>query len=307
MRLFRLKIILVLICVLLSSCSKYKQKVSLLLDWLPNPNHIPLFVGEEKGFFQEEGIDLSILQLVDPPSAIPYLESKQVDLVLYYTPYTLLALGRENNLRLVATLIQEPLDGVLYLPNVEERRLATFSGPFASFYTKSLAEKGVFFKETKKIEVDPLVALMTGLVEGVSGVYWNVEPILLNSLGKESSFIKVTDLGFPFYPELIIVTREDFLAAHPAFSSKFQRALQRSIDFCRAYPEEAFSLYLERYPTKKNKAFAWEYDSWKATLPVFSSNQVIQKETFLNMAHWMEERSLLKEGQADVLQFLEHF
>src|SRR6476660_6898990 len=37
------------------------KKVSVVLDWTPNTNHTGLYVAQEKGFYEEEGINLKIL------------------------------------------------------------------------------------------------------------------------------------------------------------------------------------------------------------------------------------------------------
>ncbi len=37
------------------------KKVSIVLDWTPNTNHTGLYVAQEKGFFEEEGLDVEIM------------------------------------------------------------------------------------------------------------------------------------------------------------------------------------------------------------------------------------------------------
>ena len=38
------------------------QKVNFVLDWVPNTNHTGIYVAKVKGFFKEEGLDVSIIQ-----------------------------------------------------------------------------------------------------------------------------------------------------------------------------------------------------------------------------------------------------
>jgi ABC-type nitrate/sulfonate/bicarbonate transport system substrate-binding protein len=38
------------------------KKVTMLLDWVPNTNHTGLYVAKSKGYFEEEGLDVSIEQ-----------------------------------------------------------------------------------------------------------------------------------------------------------------------------------------------------------------------------------------------------
>ena len=45
----------------LSACNKDEtEKVSIMLDWYPNAVHSFLYVAEEKGYFEDEGIELDI-------------------------------------------------------------------------------------------------------------------------------------------------------------------------------------------------------------------------------------------------------
>ena len=55
----------VMICAL-TACGTTKkeklEKVTFVLDWTPNTNHTGLYVAQEKGFFEEVGIEVEIVQ-----------------------------------------------------------------------------------------------------------------------------------------------------------------------------------------------------------------------------------------------------
>lgn len=38
------------------------EKITVVLDWVPNTNHTGLYVAKDKGYYEEEGLDVSILQ-----------------------------------------------------------------------------------------------------------------------------------------------------------------------------------------------------------------------------------------------------
>ncbi|MCU6339987.1 ABC transporter substrate-binding protein, partial [Enterobacter quasiroggenkampii] len=42
--------------------AKEKRDVKIVLDWTPNTNHTGLYVAKEKGFYEEEGLNVEILQ-----------------------------------------------------------------------------------------------------------------------------------------------------------------------------------------------------------------------------------------------------
>ena len=50
--------LLMLIAMLSISCGE--DKVTLALDWFPNANHTGLYLAMERGYFEEEGIDLQV-------------------------------------------------------------------------------------------------------------------------------------------------------------------------------------------------------------------------------------------------------
>ncbi|MFQ8697526.1 MAG: ABC transporter substrate-binding protein, partial [Peptoniphilus harei] len=77
MKNLRKLLILILVGLFLTGCGKKddakagqgkdlpKEKVSFLLDWEPNVNHAGLYVAMDKGFFEEEGIEVEVNQ---PPA-----------------------------------------------------------------------------------------------------------------------------------------------------------------------------------------------------------------------------------------------
>ena len=41
---------------------KELEKITFVLDWTPNTNHTGLYVAEEKGYFEDAGVDVEIVQ-----------------------------------------------------------------------------------------------------------------------------------------------------------------------------------------------------------------------------------------------------
>ena len=37
------------------------QKLTLMLDWFPNVDHLPIYVAREQGYFSEKGLEIKIL------------------------------------------------------------------------------------------------------------------------------------------------------------------------------------------------------------------------------------------------------
>ena len=45
-----------------SSDQKDLKKITFVLDWTPNTNHTGIYVAKEKGYFEDAGLDVDIVQ-----------------------------------------------------------------------------------------------------------------------------------------------------------------------------------------------------------------------------------------------------
>ncbi|NGX54786.1 MAG: putative aliphatic sulfonates transport permease protein SsuC, partial [Chlamydiae bacterium] len=94
---------------LVSCQNKSHHSTRLLLDWLPNPNHVPLYAGIDKGYFAEEGIFLKLQKMHDSGCGISYLTSRQADLLINHMPSIFKACERGAELKIVGLLVKQPV------------------------------------------------------------------------------------------------------------------------------------------------------------------------------------------------------
>jgi putative hydroxymethylpyrimidine transport system substrate-binding protein len=50
----------------LASSATASEKLTLILDWFINPDHAPIFIAQERGYFQERGLELEIIAPSNP-------------------------------------------------------------------------------------------------------------------------------------------------------------------------------------------------------------------------------------------------
>jgi NitT/TauT family transport system substrate-binding protein len=290
---------LMIICLslLLYGCSMKgtNKPIRLLLDWLPNPNHIPLYVGLEQGFFQEEGIDLAIQKMQDSCGGIAYLISRKADLLVFHMPGTLKACEKGAKLKIVGLLIKEPLCGLTYNAELEIHQPKDLSGKTFGYCIGSpdfalldflLKQGNIEPKEKKNVSVDLVSAMGTKSVDFIYGGFWNIEPAQLRSIGVETKTIKIQELGVPTYYEMLILACADSNYSHSNFVKRFQTALQKSIDYCKHHPEEAFSIFLAFNKDHTKKTITWQKEAWEMTCPLLADNQTIDNELVKNFYTW---------------------
>lgn len=71
MRMKKAVIILVgLLMIGLTGCTtKENEKITVVLDWVPNTNHTGLYAAQQLGYFEEEGLEVEIIQPSEGGSA----------------------------------------------------------------------------------------------------------------------------------------------------------------------------------------------------------------------------------------------
>ncbi|HPE85443.1 MAG: ABC transporter substrate-binding protein [Chlamydiia bacterium] len=180
----------------------------LLLDWSPNPNHIPL---AQKQFFEQEKIDL-VLTREEP-----------ADLSIKLAPQFIRS-GEKSSV--IAVLVDQALQGFCIPKDAPFDLNGKIIGVKPQGTTASLARH--FWKDLTFINKRDF-----GVVDAIGGTFKNVEPYLFD---RPVRFIPWTDLGVPNYPELLIVGDIDADVA-----KRFRRALTASIAYCRKHPNVVFS------------------------------------------------------------------
>lgn len=292
-----------LLCVIsLSSCQtssndKKGNTIKLTLDWLPNPNHIPLYAGINKGFFKEEGILLELQPLHDL-GGISYLSTGKTDLIIYYMPSTIRAIEKGHPIKPIAVLIDQPLDGLIYRKEIEYTSFQDLSDKTFGFCGNGVSrlisnylfkENKIRPKELRNVNFDLVSTLGNQQVDVIIGAFFNIEREQLYAWGIETGYSSFTSLGLPTYYELIVLANENSPQAQPEFIDRFQRAMHRSIQFSKQHPQEAFNLYAKANPDKSQRTLEWENRAWKVTLPLLAKNQTIDPVVWQTFSDWLNK------------------
>lgn len=297
---------LLLFAMIFCGCDKKNEdlrETTLILDWLPNPNHVAIYAGMDQGIFQAHGINLKVLKVIDPSDSIPYLVSQQVDLCLTYMPHTIQAISRGADVGPVGVLIKEPLNSLIFRKNEGISNLQDLNGAIVGycvdgyqtgFLQAMLKNRDVGPKEWRNVSFDLVSTLGTRQVDVLYGAYWNIECENLRNWGIETDYFPLSDFGVPPYYELIFLARNQSKHASPEFVARFQKALQESIDYSVAYPDEAFESYLKVNPDKGLKTRQWEQKAWIKTLPTLADNQKMEISLWNTFVDWLVDKQLLK-------------
>lgn len=238
------------------------DKLSVLLEWFVNPDHAPLVVAEQKGFFKEVGLEVKLIPPADP-SAVPRLVSVgEADIGIHYQPN--LYLDHAAGLPLVrfGTLVETPLNTVTVLANGPIKSLKDLKGKKIGFSVsgfedamlkRMLANDGVQLSDVELINVNFSLSpsLIAGKVDATIGGFRNFELTQMRIEGQEGKAFFPEEHGVPLYDELVFVTRKE-LASDPRLP-RFLQAVEKAAVYLTNHPEEALALFLKAYPDLDNE------------------------------------------------------
>ena len=214
------------------------ESFTLALDWFPNPDHAGVYAGLDRGYFTDAGLDVDPQVPSDPAAPIKQVAAGRVDLAISYAPEVLLA--REEGLDVVAVgaLVRRPLtslaslgkDAIRNARDLDGKRIATAGIPYQdAFLDAILREAGLKPDDVEQVDVglNLLSPLIAGRVDGVLGLFWNIEGVQLERRGDKPTVIPVDRLGIPTYDELVLVASADRVADDPEAIRLFLAALER--------------------------------------------------------------------------------
>jgi putative hydroxymethylpyrimidine transport system substrate-binding protein len=279
------------------------QKVTLTLDWTPNPNHVGIYDAHDTGLFARAGLDVAIRAPSDPTAPLKLVGVGRSDLAVSYEPELFLAATKKLPVVAVAAVVAQPLNSFMAIePQVRSLRelkgrtigITGVPSDYATLDT-ALRSVGLTRKEVKVVSVgyNLLPALLAHRVDAVLGVYRNVEGIQLQLRGLHPTIIPVDRAGVPTYDELVLVANKNRLRADPGYRSMVKRfvgAFLAGTADAQAHPQRALEI-LAKVTASDAKLLA---RATAATLPLLG-NGCLNVRAWQRFDDWMHAQGLLKQ------------
>ena len=98
-----------------SSLNASEKRVTVLLDWFINPDHAPLFIAYEKGFFKERGLNVKFIAPSNPNDPPKLVAAKKGDIAVSYQHQHHLHVDQGLPLVRFATIVSTPLNSLVVL------------------------------------------------------------------------------------------------------------------------------------------------------------------------------------------------
>lgn len=272
----------------LAACSEKEEQtaapaqrsMTLVLDYLPNPDHVGIYTAQARGEFAKAGLKVKIVTPSDPAAPLKLVAAGRADLAISYEPEILLARENGADVLSVGALATRPLTSLMSVrdkpvspQSLKGKTVGTAGIPYQDAYLETILKNaGVDPESVKKVNVgfNLVPAMLSDKVDATLGAFWNVEGVQLEREKRRPRILPVDRAGVPTYDELILVARRATVQEDGALIRRFIQALQRGTVAASNNPAEGVDALLKASPDLERGFTA---ASVKATLPALFPSQ----------------------------------
>ena len=286
-----------------ASASFAAQPVNLtvLLDWFVNPDHGPLLVAREKGFFKERGLQVEFIAPSNPNDPPKLVAAKKADLAVSYQPQHHMHVDQGLPLVRVATLVATPLNSLVVLADgpvktpadLKGRTIGYSIGGFETVLLKvMLAKEGLNLDAVKLVNVNFSLSpsLFSGQTDAVIGAFRNFELNQMAMAKRPGRAFYVEEHGIPSYDELIMVAHRDRLD-DPSLRL-FVEGLEAGVQYLVNHPVESWKLFIKGRADLDDEL---NRRAWKDTLSRFALRPgALDQNRYRRFAGFLKEQGMIK-------------
>ena len=304
--------ILLIVCFMAAACGKKEEadleKITFVLDWTPNTNHTGLYVAQEKGYFEEAGLEVEIVQPPEDGAVVLVASGKAQFGVSFQDSLAPAFLeGEALPVTAVASVIQHNTSGIISRAGegmntpkgMENHSYATWNGAIELATIQNVMEAdGGNYSKLELIPstvTDEVSALKTNSVDSIWIFYgWAGVKTELEGLATDYFAFADIDPVFDYYTP-VIVAGDQFLEKNPETAKAFLSAVSKGYEFAIDHPEEAAQILCKAAPELDSELVlaSQQYlaDQYQADAPYWG---YIDETRWNNFYQWVNDNELVE-------------
>jgi putative hydroxymethylpyrimidine transport system substrate-binding protein len=302
MKTLRTTILTVLIMAGTATSAMALEKVTVLLDWFVNPDHAPLFVALERGYFANHGLEVEMIAPSNPNDPPKLVAAGKADIAVSYQHQHQMQIDQGLPLVRIATLVATPLNSLVVLEDGPIKSISDLKGKtigysvggFETVLLKVMLEKeGLGLSDVKLVNVNFSLSpsLFTGQVDGVIGAFRNFELNQMEIEKRPGKAFYVEENGVPAYDELILIANKDRI--NDPNLRRFVDALEEGVQYLVNHPDESWKLFIKG--ERKNLDDELNRRAWKDTLPRFALRPgALDQKRYRRFAEFLQKQGSVK-------------
>jgi ABC-type nitrate/sulfonate/bicarbonate transport system substrate-binding protein len=281
------------------------KKVTVVLDWTPNTNHTGLYVAEDQGYFEEEGLDVEII-MPGETGADQLIASGKADFGVSYQESITQARIQEVPIVSIAAVIQHNTSG---FASPAEKNIVSpkdFAGKSYGGWGSPVEESVIasLMKQENANPADVSIINMgdtdffTAVKRDVdfAWIYYGWTGVEAELRGEKINMIYLTDYSKDLdYYTPVLATNEDMIENNPETVKAFLKATSKGYQYSIDEPTKAADILIAAAPDLDadlvKKSQEWLAPKYQDDAPRWGEQKL---EVWENYATWMHENKLLE-------------
>jgi len=237
--------------------TKSLTPLSVAFDWTPNTNHTGIYVALQKGWYRDEGIELTLLPYSSTVYPDVLVAEGKADVGISSTEGVVADAAAGNPVVSIAAIISHNTSalavrkdsGITKPAQLTNKIYGGFGAPFEEAVVRKMIEQdggaGVF--KNVILDVGAMEALKAGRIDFV-WIFLGWDGILAKREGLELTTFPVTSFGIPDYATPNIITSPKTLQEKKEVLKKFMKATARGYEYARTNATESAKILIETVP-----------------------------------------------------------
>ncbi len=248
--------IVILVSLLVPQSSKMLQEVKLKLDWIPGTEHAFYWYGLDKGYYQQEGLDLTIQPGEGSTVSAQLVGAGKSDFGICSGDTAMIAKSKGVPIVVLAVLLQESPACIYSLKEKGIVKPQDLIGKkYGTIVKSTVNQQFQVFCEKNNIDINKIDVisvpgnpeeLLTGRIDAIGGYSFNQPPVLI-AKGYQLNTIMMSDYGVNVY-SMAIITNEEMVKNKPEIVREFMKATLRSISESIRNKSEAVTTFMKYHP-----------------------------------------------------------
>lgn len=257
-----------------AEAQKKMDKLTLRLNWYAYGEHAPFIYGFKKGFYEAEGIDLTILEGNGSGPVVQAIGAAS-DRFGYADAYAMAGLMAKGvPVKMIANFVQTSPLSIIYFADKPIKGPKDLEGKKVSFtagdsihqaFQALLKLNNVDKAKIQEVYFDPrgkMAAVMAGQVDAMGGYYTTQVGQLETQTGKKASYFRYVDFGVNALSQGLLIHTK-YLGERD-LNCRMVRASSRAWTEAARNPEDAARILVEMYP--KAGSVEQNLQQWKDTV-----------------------------------------
>lgn len=310
-------IIIVIMCIFVvlsvASCGSNTNEIpeqdnlKIVLDYVPNTNHTGIYVALEKGYFKDEGLNVSV-EMPPEDGASALVASGGADIGVDFQDLLAAPFSKDEPLPVtaVAAILQHNTSGIVSLKGngmdrpkgMEGKTYASWESPIEQAIIKHVVEKDG--GDYSKIDVVPYTITDTfaGLNANIDAVwiYYGWDGVAAKTKGIDIDYFDFAsvDPAFDYYTP-VFIANNDFLKKEPEKAKAALRALKKGYEFAVENPGEGAEILLKCVP-ELDRELVMESQKWMAGQYIADAPKwgYIDEKRWDTFYQWLYEKKLIE-------------